>query len=114
MAQLTLVQQAAHIFIPNNSQAWVTWEVCVVKTNDLTLYKNVVLRASVRQVAGSYFIQDIETVATDGPLAATFDIIQHNLNGFDCIAVETTLPAIVGANFNIHAAGHANNVTTGT
>ena len=108
------VQQTGHIFVPDNSQFWATWEVCVVRTNDVTVYKNTILRASVRRSGGAYTVQNLTTVEEHGGLAATFDVIAHTLNGFSCIAVETTLPVLVGANFNIHAAGHVTNVTTGT
>lgn len=112
------VDAVCHVVVPDNSQFWVTWHVCVVRTNNVTIYRNAVIRASCRRNGGAVTVQSVTAVAGDGGLIATFDVKPGTLPGVNgnepAAYLEVTLPVSVGNHFNISASAEAVNVTTGT
>lgn len=103
-----------HIVVPDNSQFWVTFEVCVVRVNSITIYRNAIVRASCRRSGGAVIVQAVTQVAGEGPLIATFDVKPGTLIDEPGAYLETTLPISVGNHFNISVSATATNVTLGT
>ena len=103
-----------HILVPDDSQFWVTFEICVVRVNNIAIYRNAIVRASCRRNGGAVTVQAITQVAGDGPLIATFDVKPGTLSGEPAAYLEATMPISVGNHFNISVSATATNVTLGT
>lgn len=93
--------------VPNDSQFWVTFHGCVVQTDSLTTYSNIVLRCSCRKTGGTVTVQKTSTVDSDGALAVTWSVV----NSSGGPALRAQLPAAPGKTFNFAAHGLAFNVT---
>lgn len=106
VADNTIQTLCTMLDIPNESQFWLMYHACVVQTDSLTTYNNVVLRVSGRKSGGAVTIQKTTTVDTDGALGVSWSAV-NNLGG---PALRATLPVAVGKLFNIFAHGSLYNV----